>query len=174
MKPKYSILQYVDGYNKGKAHHQERVKYQFRQIHFEAIDYYVRFSKEPLEEPMSVENLKVWNRPIESLLLSLTFKHQPYKMIKHTQRIRWQQPTNSLSVFDHFVGLAFKGIRIRKVGNTKLNGFLQLAVNKLVYHDNIRVIIFISHMNENTKTFVNDMKAFEFISNCKLSPTWNI
>ena len=25
-------------------------------------------------------------------------------MVKHTQRIRRQQPTNCLSVFDHFVG----------------------------------------------------------------------
>ena len=29
-------------------------------------------------------------------------------MIKHTQTIRWQQPTNCLSVFDHLVGLALK------------------------------------------------------------------
>ena len=30
-------------------------------------------------------------------------------MVKHTQTIRRQQPTNCLSVFDHFVGLALKG-----------------------------------------------------------------
>ena len=42
-------------------------------------------------------------------------------MIKHTQTIRWQQQqlTNCLSVFDHSVGLALKGIKpascIRKV-----------------------------------------------------------
>ena len=29
-------------------------------------------------------------------------------MVKHTQIIRRQKPTNFLSVFDHFVGLAFK------------------------------------------------------------------
>ena len=29
-------------------------------------------------------------------------------MVKHTQTIRRQQPTNCLSVFDHFVGLAPK------------------------------------------------------------------
>ena len=28
-------------------------------------------------------------------------------MVKHTQTIRWQQPTRCLSVFDYFVGLAF-------------------------------------------------------------------
>ena len=36
-KPKYSILQYVDGYNKGEAHHPETTKDQFQQIYFEAI-----------------------------------------------------------------------------------------------------------------------------------------
>ena len=30
-------------------------------------------------------------------------------MVKHTQTIRRQ--TNCLSVFDHFVGLAFKGLK---------------------------------------------------------------
>ena len=32
-------------------------------------------------------------------------------MDKHTQTIRQQQATNWLSLFDHFVGLAFKGLR---------------------------------------------------------------
>ena len=32
-------------------------------------------------------------------------------MVKHTQTICRQQPTNCLSVFDHFVGLALKGLR---------------------------------------------------------------
>ena len=31
-------------------------------------------------------------------------------MVKHTQTIRWQQPTNCLSMFEHFVGLALKGL----------------------------------------------------------------
>ena len=31
-------------------------------------------------------------------------------MVKHTQTIRRQQPTNCLSVFDHFAGLALKGL----------------------------------------------------------------
>ena len=29
-------------------------------------------------------------------------------MAEHTQTIRWQQPTNCLSVFDHRVGLALQ------------------------------------------------------------------
>ena len=38
------------------------------------------------------------------------FKHQPHKMVKQTQTIRQQKPTNYLSVFGHFVGLVLKGI----------------------------------------------------------------
>ena len=32
-------------------------------------------------------------------------------MIKHTQTINRQKPTNYLSVFDHFVGLALEGLK---------------------------------------------------------------
>ena len=39
-----------------------------------------------------------------------TFKHQPYKMVKHTQAIHRPQPTNFLSVFVHFVRLKFDGL----------------------------------------------------------------
>ena len=51
----------------------------------------------------------VWERffkwELDSTLSPLTlFKRQPHKMVKHTQTIRWQQPANCLSVFDHFVG----------------------------------------------------------------------
>ena len=35
-------------------------------------------------------------------------------MIKHTQTIRWQQPTNCLSVFNHLVGLALKKLMTEK------------------------------------------------------------
>ena len=31
-------------------------------------------------------------------------------MVKHIQTIHWRKPTNCLSVFDHFVGLTFKGL----------------------------------------------------------------
>ena len=40
------------------------------------------------------------------------FKRQPHKMVKHTETIRRQQPTNCLSVSDHFVGLALKGLKL--------------------------------------------------------------
>ena len=44
---------------------------------------------------------------------------QPRKLAKHTQTIRCQQPTNFVSVFDHFVGLALKGL---KITDEKLHG----------------------------------------------------
>ena len=37
---------------------------------------------------------------------------KPHKMVKHTQTICPQQPTNCLSVFDHFGGLALKELKI--------------------------------------------------------------
>ena len=43
--------------------------------------------------------------------MDASFKSQSHKMVKHTQTIRRQKPTNCLSVFDHFVGLALKGLR---------------------------------------------------------------
>ena len=46
-------------------------------------------------------------------------------MVKHTQTIRGQQPTNYLSVFDHFVRLALKGLsktykNIQNLNNSSL------------------------------------------------------
>ena len=55
-----------------------------------------------------------------NLLLMLKhslFKSQPHKMVKYTQTIRRLLPTNCLSVFDHFVGLALKGLTILLVSN---------------------------------------------------------
>ena len=43
--------------------------------------------------------------------LRVSFKRQPHKMVKHIQIIRRQKPA-CLSVLDHFVGLALKGLRI--------------------------------------------------------------
>ena len=33
-------------------------------------------------------------------------------MVKHTETIRWQEATNYLSEFDHFVELPLKGLRM--------------------------------------------------------------
>ena len=38
------------------------------------------------------------------------FKRQPHKMIKHSQRIRRLLLAKYFVVFDHFVGLALKGL----------------------------------------------------------------
>ena len=40
-------------------------------------------------------------------------KGQSHRMVKHTQTIRRQQPTNCLSDFDHFVNLALKELKYR-------------------------------------------------------------
>ena len=40
----------------------------------------------------------------------LPFKRQPHKIAKYTQTIRRQKPINCLSVFNHFVGMALKGL----------------------------------------------------------------
>ena len=37
-------------------------------------------------------------------------KRQPHNIVKHTQTVPRQQPNNCLSVFDHFVVLALKGL----------------------------------------------------------------
>ena len=38
------------------------------------------------------------------------YKHQPHKMVKHTQTISRLLPRNCLDVLDHFGGLALKGL----------------------------------------------------------------
>ena len=47
-------------------------------------------------------------------------------MVKHTQTIRWLLPTNCLSVFDYFVGLALKELYI----NTNQLGISDLMTKK--------------------------------------------
>ena len=43
-------------------------------------------------------------------------------MLKHTQIIRRLLPTNCLSLFDHFVGLALKGLTLsfQKISHTAM------------------------------------------------------
>ena len=40
------------------------------------------------------------------------FNRQPYKVVKQTQTVRWLLPTNSLSVFDHFVDFMLTGLMV--------------------------------------------------------------
>ena len=54
------------------------------------------------------------------------FKHQPHKMVKHTQTIHRQKLTNCLSVFYRLVGLALKGLNYLQFhlvvsGNVRVN-----------------------------------------------------
>ena len=59
-----------------------------------------------------------WSLLLCFFFLFLVFRHllfsplkcQPNKMVKQTQTIRQLLPTNCLSVFDHFVGSALKGL----------------------------------------------------------------
>ena len=61
----------------------------------------MRFGK----EPTPYMDPKIWRRNKTSS------EGISYGFGKHTQLIRWQQPTNCLSVIDHFVWLELKGLR---------------------------------------------------------------
>ena len=50
-------------------------------------------------------------RDLSTLNPFLPTPQKPHKRVKHTQAIRRQLPTNCLSVFDHYVGLALKGLK---------------------------------------------------------------
>ena len=45
-----------------------------------------------------------WQQPTNSLATAKQF-------VGNSQTIRWQQPTNCLRVFHHFVGMTLKGLR---------------------------------------------------------------
>ena len=42
-------------------------------------------------------------------------------MVKQIQTIHWQQPTNGLSVSDHFLGLVFGGLKLDVYRSVELN-----------------------------------------------------
>ena len=69
--------------------------------------------------------------PISSFLDIL--KRRPLKIVKHTQTIRRQQPTNCLSVFDHFLGLVLEGLICSFFDAFKVAVifFVEIASNKL-------------------------------------------
>ena len=69
--------------------------------------------------------------PISSFLDIL--KRRPLKIVKHTQTIRRQQPTNCLSVFDHFLGLVLEGLICSFFDALKVAVifFVEIASNKL-------------------------------------------
>ena len=65
-----------------------------------------------------------------------------HKMVKHTQRIRRLLPTNCLSVFDHFVGLALKELT-KRVAEIKREPLLYIYIY-IVYAFYIAVNIHLS------------------------------
>ena len=53
-------------------------------------------------------------------------------MVKHTQTIRWLLSTNCLSMFDHSVGLALKGITFTKRTLVNLNNCYCMKKNVML------------------------------------------
>ena len=58
-----------------------------------------------------MSDLKDLHDNLSKFFLSV-FKRQPYRMVEHTEIICWLLPANCFSVFDHFGGLALKGLRL--------------------------------------------------------------
>ena len=66
------------------------------------------------------------------------FKRQPHKMVKHTQKICRQRPSNCLSVFDHFLGLALSGLNYVKGTLPKHRHILRILWSlNLKYYEHI-------------------------------------
>ena len=96
------------------------------------------------------------------------FKHQPRKMVKHTQTIRQQKPTNCLRVFDQFVGLALKGLNCQK----KLKIIL---IRILKFDDVIETNHVISHIfcfSMSYKNFLVCAPSFKPITTLFRSKAW--
>ena len=66
--------------------------------------------KELLKTFSIVAKIIIRNLILKNVMLSLAFKCQPHKMIKHTETIHRQQPTNCLNVFHNFMGSALKDL----------------------------------------------------------------
>ena len=62
------------------------------------------------------------------------FKRQPHKMVKHTQTICRLLPTNCLSLFGHFMGLALKWLET----SPQLCLVYTLAASRYMFKDTIR------------------------------------
>ena len=77
-------------------------------------------------------------------------------MVKHAQKISQQQPTNCLSVFDHFVGL-------------KLNGFIQMSWKNKSYQVSLPKFNLSEHLehlyqNIHNQHFYSCFSGFHIIS----------
>ena len=70
-----------------------------------------------------------WNDlKTEAKVIAWLFIHQPHKMVKHTQKLRRQEPTNCLSVFERFVGLSLRVLMY----TITMNGLVQKKLNQVV------------------------------------------
>ena len=74
-------------------------------------------------------------------------------MIKNTQTIRQQQPMNCLSVFDHFVGLAVKGLNsiFLKTGKFRHINLFWIT-NSRIYRENY-LNQFVKYSSKSTKCY---------------------
>ena len=73
--------------------------------------------------------------------LTKPFKHQPHKIVKYTQTIRRQQPTNCLIACDRFVGLALKGLNFYKKYIINLPDIFSFLIN--LCHPIFRIFVYI-------------------------------
>ena len=85
-----------------------------------------------------------------------------HEMVKHTQTICQQNPATCLSVFDHFVRLALKGLILSSVKyftNTshqeRKKEDLRSIVSKIYLTDNLNQEI---HLKNKTQKFINETK----------------
>ena len=92
-------------------------------------------------------------------------------MAKQTQTIRRQEPTNCLSLFDHFVGLALKRIinpKILKfVGSTKPQS-LRILRKKIIFDSNKTSLISRDTGEESQNPSVNKTYSVGFNHDTKL------
>ena len=63
-------------------------------------------------------------------------------MVKQAQTIRQQRPTNCLSVFDHFVGLALKGLKTPLLESTSGRLHLNILYSNPLFSSILRTFIY--------------------------------
>ena len=89
---------------------------------------------QPLNATYDVPSKKAWRQYCKNGKMKSekkAYSSQPNKVIKHSQRIRQQKPTNCLRVFDHFVGLVLKELNGLKSSLWEKSYFVGLALKGL-------------------------------------------
>ena len=88
-------------------------------------------------------------------------------MVKYKQAIRQQQPTNCLSMFDHFVGLALKGLSMEeaKSNNGITNYIPHHGVLNLHKPGKARVVFSASAKFHNISLNNNPLPVVDFLNN---------